>query len=152
MQPVAADDPRRLRYPALNVFFSPRVFQQRIDHKSIPMCAYTGPVEANNISKIFDQPCPDSNYLRELNIRDGMIYQFKQMTKYDRTSHREPIKIKVLICVCMYNEGLGAINLTLSGIYDNLKNLEEEGISSEEVAVVLMQDGILKLVSNRSKR
>lgn len=74
------------------------------------------------------------------------------MTKYDRNLNREAIKIKVLICVCMYNEGLGAINLTLSGIYDNLKNLEAEGISSEEVAVVLMQDGILKLVSNRNKR
>lgn len=146
------DDPTRLKYPALNVFFSPRVFQQRIDHKSIPMCAYTGPVEANNISRIFDLPCPDSNYLRELTLKDGMIYQFKNMTKHDRQGRREAIKIKVLICVCMYNEGLGAINLTLSGIYDNLKNLEEEGISSEEVAVVLMQDGILKLVSDRNKR
>lgn len=130
MQGVFRDDPRRLRYPALNVFFSPRVFQQRIDHKSIPMCAYTGPVDANNISKIFDQACPDSNYLRELTLKDGLIYQFKQMTKRDHSLGREPIKIKVLICVCMYNEGLDAINLTLSGIYDNLRNLEEEGISS----------------------
>jgi len=30
--------------------------------------------------------------------------------------------------------------------------LEKEGISSEEVAVVLMQDGILKLVADRNKR
>ena len=52
----------------------------------------------------------------------------------------------------MYNESKNAINLTLNGIYDNLIHLEEQGISSEEVAVVLMQDGILKLVSNRQKR
>jgi hypothetical protein len=52
----------------------------------------------------------------------------------------------------MYNENKNAIQLTLSGIYDNLKNLEEQGISAQEVAVVLMQDGILKLVNNRSKR
>ena len=77
------------------------------------MCAYTGPVEANNISKIFDLPCPESNYLRELAVKDGMIYQFKQMTKHDRQAPREGLKIKVLICVCMYNEGLSAINLTL---------------------------------------
>jgi len=30
--------------------------------------------------------------------------------------------------------------------------LEAQGISSEEVAVVLMQDGILKLVADRNKR
>ena len=50
--------------------------------------------------------------------------------------------IKILICVCMYNESKNAINLTLNGIYDNLPNLEKEGISPEEIAVVLMQDGI----------
>jgi len=52
----------------------------------------------------------------------------------------------------MYNESKNAINLTLNGIYDNLENLEQQGISHEEVAVVLMQDGILKLVADRNKR
>lgn len=33
------------------------------------------------------------------------------------------LRIKVLICVCMYNEGQTAINLTLNGIYDNLPEL-----------------------------
>lgn len=28
---------------------------------------------------------------------------------------------KVLIVICMYNEGIEAINLTLKGIYNNLK-------------------------------
>ena len=32
---------------------------------------------------------------------------------------------KVLIVVCMYNEGIGAINLTLKGIYKNLKALKK---------------------------
>lgn len=58
----------------------------------------------------------------------------------------------MLCCVCMYNESKNAINLTLNGIYDNLDNLAEQGISHEEVAVVLMQDGILKLVADRNKR
>ncbi len=44
LQSYFQDDPNRLTYPALNVFFSPRVYQQKIDHKSIPMCAYTRPV------------------------------------------------------------------------------------------------------------
>jgi hypothetical protein len=32
---------------------------------------------------------------------------------------------KILIVVCMYNEGIGAINLTLKGIYKNLKALKK---------------------------
>jgi hypothetical protein len=98
-------DPNRLIYPALNVFFSPRVYQQKIDHRSIAMCAYTRKVEATNISKIFDQQCPDQNDLRELNMKDGLIYQLKQMNKKIKTSEgtKEPLKIKVLLCVCMYN-------------------------------------------------
>ncbi len=60
--------------------------------------------------------------------------------------------IKILICVCMYNESKNAINLTLNGIYNNLEHLEEQGFSSEEIGVVLIQDGILKLVADRKAR
>ena len=56
------------------------------------------------------------------------------------------------MCVCMYNESKNAINLTLNGIYDNLPHLEEQGISAEEVGVVLLQDGILKLVQDQRTR
>lgn len=59
---------------------------------------------------------------------------------------------KVLIVVCMYNEGIGAINLTLKGIYKNLKILKKEGIPPQEIAVVLVQDGILKLMEDRNRR
>ena len=31
--------------------------------------------------------------------------------------------IKILICVCMYNESKHAINLTLNGIYKNLQHM-----------------------------
>jgi hypothetical protein len=58
----------------------------------------------------------------------------------------------MLICVCMYNESKNAINLTLTGIYNNLEHLKTQGISHEEVGVVLIQDGILKLVADRKKR
>lgn len=52
----------------------------------------------------------------------------------------------------MYNEGIGAINLTLKGIYKNLIKLKKEGIAPEEIAVVLVQDGILKLMADRNRR
>jgi hypothetical protein len=32
----------------------------------------------------------------------------------------EPLRMKLLICVCMYNEDISAINTTLNGIYNNL--------------------------------
>lgn len=61
-------------------------------------------------------------------------------------------RIKVLICVCMYNESKNAINLTLNGIYENLPNLRAQGLSDGDIGVVLIQDGILKLVQDRVKR
>jgi len=86
-----------IAYPALNIFFSPRVSQRKINHKSIPMCIYTRKIESTNISKIFDQLEPDPVDLKELTVKDGLIYQFKQMFK------KTGLKIKVLMCVCMYN-------------------------------------------------
>jgi len=52
----------------------------------------------------------------------------------------------------MYNESKHAINLTLNGIYKNLSHMRSQGIADGDVAVVLIQDGILKLVSDRNKR
>lgn len=30
----------RVVYPVLNVYFSPRVYKDRVDHRNLPMCAY----------------------------------------------------------------------------------------------------------------
>jgi hypothetical protein len=69
-----------------------------------------------------------------------------------RDQRVKPLGIKILICICMYNESKNAINLTLEGIYNNLKHLEEQGFSQEEIGVVLIQDGILKLVADRKTK
>ncbi len=42
--------------------------------------------------------------------------------------------------------------MTLKGIYKNLKTLKREGIPPEEIAVILIQDGILKLLDDRNRR
>ena len=68
-------------YPALDVYFSPRVFQQKIDHRSIPLCKYTRPVEASNIKSLADQQSPDASDLTSLSLTDGLIYKFSQMNK-----------------------------------------------------------------------
>lgn len=60
--------------------------------------------------------------------------------------------IKVLVCVCMYNESKNAIEQTLGGIYSNLGPLRENGVTEDDIAVVLLQDGLLKLVQDRVRR
>lgn len=60
--------------------------------------------------------------------------------------------VKCLVCVCMYNESKLAIETTLSGIYSNLPHLAQCGITEDDIAVVLIQDGLLKLVKDRSTR
>jgi hypothetical protein len=60
--------------------------------------------------------------------------------------------LKVLVCICMYNESRNAIETTLNGIYTNLGPLRENGVTEDDIAVVLIQDGILKLVQDRVRR
>jgi hypothetical protein len=31
----------KIIYPSLNAYFSPRVYKDRIDHKNLPLCAYS---------------------------------------------------------------------------------------------------------------
>jgi hypothetical protein len=52
----------------------------------------------------------------------------------------------------MFNESRNALETTLKGIYTNLPALKEEGIETEDIAVVVIQDGILKLVEDRVLR
>lgn len=98
------------------------------------MCAYSRKVESTNVAALYDHPQPNRSDLREFNMSDGLIYQFGAMGNYSRSNPEighERLKLKVLICVCMYNEGQTAINLTLNGVYENLPNLEKEGIAAD---------------------
>ena len=58
----------------------------------------------------------------------------------------------MLICVCLYNESRKALETTLNGIYSNLPALEKAGINHTDLAVVVLQDGILKLVKEKVER
>lgn len=42
--------------------------------------------------------------------------------------------------------------MTLKGIYDNLDAFINQGYSVGDIAVVIIQDGILKLIDNRENR
>ena len=80
--------PKRPRYNSINIYSSPRVFQQKIDNKSRPLCIYTGPIEANNLTKFYDQRTPEDCYLRQIDQTDGLIYQFNEM---NNRKERNPV-------------------------------------------------------------
>ena len=142
---ISADD---LVYPTINIYSAPRVFQQRIQNDRIPLLKYKEKIYSNNCRKSYESLVPEPQFLSKFQPKDGFIYNMRDIKH--RSNDIGPIKI--LICVCMYNESRNAINLTLNGIYENLPNFEKQGYSDGDIAVVLIQDGILKLVSDRVKR
>jgi len=145
LQPVRSTDPI---YPTLNCYSSSRVANQRVNNAKIPLLKYREAIRINDCSKSYDSEFVDPNLLRKFETKDGLIHSIKTMKR----ELPQIGNIKILICVCMYNESKHAINLTLNGIYKNLPHMKSQGISDGDVAVVLIQDGILKLVNDRVKR
>lgn len=140
-----------LIYPSLNVVCSPRIFQQKIRTDRISLTRYKERIYANGCRKSYEESLVPTNYLTKFSPDDGMIYNMRNIRSKENSEF--PVgSIQILICVCMYNESRNAINLTLNGIYNNLRHFKEAGFSTGDIAVVLMQDGILKLVSDRKKR
>jgi hypothetical protein len=99
---------------------SPRVNQQRVNKEQIPLCKYAKTITPD-ITVYNDAKIPDRVDLRVFQPQDGMICNFKEISKDPELKIGS---IKILVCICMYNEGSGAIQQTLEGIYDNLKYLE----------------------------
>lgn len=118
---VCQDD---IVYPTISIYSAPRVHQQRVQNDRVPLLKYKEKIYANNCRKSYEQATPDPIHLGKFTQNDGMIFNYRDIRKADGLG-----PIKILICVCMYNESRNAINLTLNGIYENLKNFEEEGIS-----------------------
>jgi hypothetical protein len=59
-----SQDYKKLVYPSLNVYFSPRIYKDRVDHKNLPLCAYSRKVESSNVAALYDQPTPNRSDLR----------------------------------------------------------------------------------------
>ena len=138
-------------YPTVNIVCSPRVYQQRIRADRISLTKFKERIYASNCKTSFEDDLVPTQFLSKFSEGDGMIYNMRDIRSKENNAN--PVgAIKILVCVCMYNESRHAINLTLEGIYKNLPHFEQAGISAGEVAVVLLQDGILKLVDDRQKR
>lgn len=84
---------------------------------------------------------------RKFNPSDGLIYYLDQ--KPIRTQEFEEKKklrkLRMLVCVTMYNEERDLLNKTLEGIHDNLAAFCMASVCPEDIAVVVVSDGIMKM-------
>ena len=81
---------------------------------------------------------PDDGLIYYLNKKPGKVEYYDIQNKVIR-------KLRMLICVTMYNEDRDLLTKTLEGIYDNLDSFCNHGMCAEDIAVVILSDGILKM-------
>ena len=119
----------------------------------MPLSKYIPKIAASNFHKLIQDDSIERSEISNFEPADGLVHYLGKLTKKTKQSGGYYFKgIKCLICVCMYNESKYAIETTLNGIYSNLPHLSENGITEDDIAVVLVQDGILKLVKDRATR
>ena len=51
----------------------------------------------------------------------------------------------MLIAVTMYNESAAELDKTIRGIYANLKHFRAAGVHQDEIALVVLMDGVEKM-------
>lgn len=143
-----------LSFPSLNIFCCPRFYKGLIVADGrLPLSKYIPKISATNCTKIIQDDTPERSEITNFEASDGLIYCLGKLTKKIKQNGGYYFRgIKCLICVCMYNESKYAIETTLSGIYSNLEHLAQNGITEDDIAVVLVQDGILKLIKDRATR
>lgn len=46
------------------------------------------------------------------------------------------------ICICMYNEDRSMLQNTLLGVGENIVRLYKQGVDTDKIIVIIVQDGI----------
>jgi len=84
---------------------------------------------------------------RKFNPSDGLIYYLDQKPiRITETNEKKKLrKLRMLVCVTMYNEDRHLLNKTLEGIHDNLAAFVMASVCPEDIAVVVISDGIQKM-------
>ena len=95
--------------------------------------------------KRFDENEKEGYICRKISRDDGLIhYLNKKPAKIEEidVTHKIMRKLRMLICVTVFDESERKLTSTLEGIYDNLVDFCSNEISPEDIAVVVMADGI----------
>ena len=137
----------------LNIFCCPRFYKGLIiaDGRA-PLSKYLPRISASNCTKIIHDDTPEKNEISNFEAGDGLVHYLGKLSKRRKDGGYYFKGVRVIICICMYNESRHAIETTLEGIYSNLAPLRENGVTEDDIAVVLIQDGLLKLVKDRVRR
>ena len=69
------------KFPAINIYSSPRVTQQKVNNAKVPLLKYREKVSANNRTKNYESDHVDKSLLRKLDQKDGLIFNMKDMKK-----------------------------------------------------------------------
>lgn len=134
----------RSGFPTLTIYQCPRFYKGSIIvDGTAPLTKYKNRIYANNYQQIIQEGPPDKTSIASFSKEDGLLYELGEMCKQEGFLGQG---LKILICVCLYNESRKALETTLNGIYANLPALEKAGIKHTDLAVIVLQDGILKLV------
>ncbi|KRX08247.1 hypothetical protein PPERSA_01177 [Pseudocohnilembus persalinus] len=72
--------------------------------------------------------------------------EYKEIQKMERES-----KIQMLVCITQYNEDYSMLERSLGGVAQNIAEFEKLGLSSRNIVVVVIQDGIEKTNSDTAK-
>lgn len=108
-------------FPTLTIYQCPRFYKGSIivDGRA-PLTKYKNRIYANNYQHIIQEDAPDKTSISNFGKEDGLLYELGEMRKRDGFLGQG---LKVLICVCLYNESRRALETTLNGIYANLPAL-----------------------------
>ena len=114
-----------------------------------PLMVLADPVSAQRVPGTKGQRVhvdESKNYrMRELIQEDGLLHRYARDGGYLHARGQRLHKVQLLVCVTIYNESRRALERTLSGIQRNLQHFCKIGVSSEQIVVVVIQDGILRL-------
>lgn len=95
--------------------------------------------------KRFDDSEKEPYICRKISRDDGLIYFLnKKPSKIEEIDamHKVVRKLRMLICITMFDEPEERLTSTLESIYDNLKSFCSNDISPDDIAVVVLADGI----------
>ena len=95
---------------------------------------------------IFDH---DYRKVRKTSSKDGLFYYLcTRPSVLHEARNREflrPRKLRFLICITMSSQSRDEYENTIFGIYENLKAFKSIGICNEDIAVIAIIDGCLKM-------
>ena len=97
-------------FQPLNIFCCPRFYKGLIvaDGRA-PLSKYLPRISASNCTKIIHDDTPEKNEINNFEQTDGLVYFLSKLSKRRKYQNYNFKGVKVIVCICMYNESRHAI-------------------------------------------